>query len=259
MDSTDRHDGVLRALRDSTERLRTLVEDLDDAQIVGPSYCRDWSLADVLSHLGSGALIMERRLHDTLAGVDMPDEFAPTLWDEWNAKTPRSKVTDGLAADEQLIESLEAIGQEDRARLIISVGPLALGFDEFASMRLNEHACHTWDVEVMFDPTARIPDGQAALVVGNLELIARFTARPVDGPERRLRIRTIDPVRLFSIDVTPVAAAFAEWDGAGEPDLELPAEAFCRLVYGRLDPEHTPDVRGSRDDLDLLRRVFPGP
>jgi hypothetical protein len=42
-----------------------------------------------------------------------------------------------------------------------------------------------------------------------------------------------------------------------DPDLVLPAEALIRLVYGRLDPEHTPPVGGTAD-LDELRRVFPG-
>jgi hypothetical protein len=41
--------------------------------------------------------------------------------------------------------------------------------------------------------------------------------------------------------------------------LDLPAEAFVRLVYGRLDPDHTPDaVTATGVDLDLLRRTFPG-
>jgi len=44
----------------------------------------------------------------------------------------------------------------------------------------------------------------------------------------------------------------------GGPDLELPAEAFVRLVYGRLDPDHTPRVDGDFD-LESLRHVFPGP
>ena len=52
------------------------------------------------------------------------------------------------------------------------------------------------------------------------------------------------------------------WD-AGEPgqapDLELPAEAFSRLVYGRLDPDHTPAFTGDAALLDTLRAVFPGP
>jgi hypothetical protein len=43
-----------------------------------------------------------------------------------------------------------------------------------------------------------------------------------------------------------------------EPDLEIPAEAFIRLVYGRLDPGHTPTTGGPAD-LGELRKVFPGP
>jgi hypothetical protein len=50
---------------------------------------------------------------------------------------------------------------------------------------------------------------------------------------------------------------------AGEPgqspDLELPAEALSRLVYGRLDPDHTPAVTGDATLLAELRAVFPGP
>jgi hypothetical protein len=45
----------------------------------------------------------------------------------------------------------------------------------------------------------------------------------------------------------------------GAPDLTLPAEAFIRLVYGRLDPEHTPSFDGDPELLDSLRSVFPGP
>ena len=45
---------------------------------------------------------------------------------------------------------------------------------------------------------------------------------------------------------------------AASPDVELPAEAFARLVYGRLDAEHTPSgEHGST--LDVFQRVFPGP
>jgi hypothetical protein len=42
------------------------------------------------------------------------------------------------------------------------------------------------------------------------------------------------------------------------PDLELPSEAFIRLVYGRLDPAHTPEVSGRPTVLEELRRAFPG-
>jgi hypothetical protein len=40
----------------------------------------------------------------------------------------------------------------------------------------------------------------------------------------------------------------------------MPAEAFIRLVYGRLDPDHAPTgVTGDEGTLNLLRNVFPGP
>jgi uncharacterized protein (TIGR03083 family) len=251
---------VLAALRDSVGRLRGLVDGLDETGLEGPSYASDWTVADVLSHLGSGAVIMQRRLDDARRGADTPDDFPPTVWDEWNAKPPREKAADSLQADQRLLDAFDAVGDEERARLAFAMGPLTIGFVELVAMRLNEHAFHTWDVEVMGDPAAGIPAALAALVVDNLSLIARFTARPVDGPERRLRIATTDPVRHVSIHLTPQAVTMEAWDGASEPDLELAAEAFCRLVYGRLDPAHTPDgVRGDEDDLGLLRRVFPGP
>ena len=51
----------------------------------------------MLSHLGSGAVIMQRRLEDTLAGQAMPDDYAPGVWDTWNAKTPVEQRDDALA------------------------------------------------------------------------------------------------------------------------------------------------------------------
>ena len=58
--------------------------------------------------------------------------------------------------------------------------------------------------------------------------------------------------------LAPEAAQLLEGDAGVEPDLELPAESFCRLVYGRLDPDHSPAVPANGEVLDLLRRVFPG-
>ena len=46
---------------------------------------------------------------------------------------------------------------------------------------------------------------------------------------------------------------------APRPDLELPAEAFARLIYGRLDPDHTPAFTGTEELMDVLRQTYPGP
>jgi len=153
---------------------------------------------------------------------------------------------------------LDALPDEDRARLTLSFGPVTVGFDEAVAMRLNEHAFHTWDIEVMFDGDARIPPDAVAVIVDNLGFIARFTATPT-GDEREVRVRTGEPVRHFTVRLTPEAAELLAGDAGVTPDVELPAESFCRLVYGRLDPGHSPVVSANGEVFDLLRRVFPGP
>jgi hypothetical protein len=45
---------------------------------------------------------------------------------------------------------------------------------------------------------------------------------------------------------------------AATPDLEMPTEAFVRLVSGRLDPDHSPPIPDPESALAELRRVFPG-
>jgi uncharacterized protein (TIGR03083 family) len=251
-------DNPLGALRASVDRLHGLCHGLDDSQLETQSYSSDWSIADVLSHLGSGAVITRRRLEDTLAGRDTPDDFSPSVWDEWNAKTPRAKADDALATDAALLQAIEAVGEPERARARFSMGPLSLDFDGFVAMRLNEHAFHTWDIEVVLDDDARLPDGAVAVVVDNLELITRFTGRP-PGDDRTVAIHTTGPERDFALQLTPDAVVLAAGAAGQQPDLELPAEALCRLVYGRLDPGHTPAFTGDAALLSELRAVFPGP
>jgi hypothetical protein len=70
-----------------------------------------------------------------------------------------------------------------------------------------------------------------------------------------VHVITSDPERRFVLR-TGEAVTLAPSDGdAGPQELRLPAEAFLRLVYGRLDPAHTPSAEG---DLADLRPLFPG-
>ena len=115
----------LRSTR-SVGRLHQLCRGLDDAELEAQSYCREWSIADVLSHLGSAAVIMRRRLEDALAGRVTPDDFPPAVWDEWNVKPARAKADDALVADEAVLEALEAVGAPDRTRVTFPMGPVDL-------------------------------------------------------------------------------------------------------------------------------------
>jgi uncharacterized protein (TIGR03083 family) len=250
-------DNPLGALRRSVGRLHDLRRGLDDGQLELQSYASEWSIAQVLSHLGSGAVILRRRLEDIRAGDATPNDFAPSAWDEWNAKTARAQADDALVADLAVLEALEDVNEAERAELVFSMGPLSLGFNEFAGLRLNEHAFHTWDIEVVFDGSAHLPEDAAALVVDNLALIARFSGRP-DGQERTVAIRTSAPERDIALVLSADGVELAAGARGQQPELELPAEAFCRLVYGRLDPAHTPAFTGGAAVLDALRSVFPG-
>jgi uncharacterized protein (TIGR03083 family) len=236
--------------------LTATVEGLDPRQLAEPAYPAGWTIADVLSHLGSGAVIFRRRVDDIVAGVQSPPGFAQLVWDEWDAKSPRAKAADFLSADRALVDRLGSLSDDERAGFEFTMGPITLDFAGFIGMRLNEHALHTWDIEVALDPGATLAPDAAELVIDNLQMIARFAGKPT-GTEHAVTVRTSMPERNFVIVVSTDAVSLEQAGPVGEPDLWVPAEAFIRLVYGRLDPDHTPATLGSAD-LDQLRRVFSG-
>ena len=244
-------------MRASVGNLHDLAGGLDDEQIALPSYCDEWSIAQVLSHLGSGAVIFRRGLDDARAGSTAPDDFNQSVWDEWDAKAPRAQAEDALIADEALTEALESIDEAERARLTFSMGPMTLGFDQYIGFRLNDHAFHVWDIAVTFDAAARLSDAVVPPVLDNLATIVGFSGRP-DGQERTVAVHTTDPERDFVLRIGSDGVVLEDGGRGQQPDLELPAEAFARLIYGRLDPEHTPPFTGDAAVLDGLRAVFPG-
>jgi uncharacterized protein (TIGR03083 family) len=251
-------DNSLAALRQSVDRLHGLVAPMGDKQLEAQAYPTEWRVADVLSHIGSAGVIMQERLARGLRGESLPDDFSPAVWDAWNAKSPRAKADDALVADRALLDALMNASADERAGFRFSMGPMEFDFAQLVGLRLNEHTLHTWDVEVAGEPSAALAPSGTALVIDSLQLITRFTGKAkADG--RVVRVRTTDPARDFSLTTGPDAVALAPGDG-GAPELTLPAEAFIRLVYGRLDPEHTPPpVDGDPALLDSLHSVFPGP
>jgi len=96
----------LAALHSSVERLRDIVEDLDPQQLELPAYPVEWSIADVLSHIGSGAINLRRRFDDINNGRETDPDFNQSVWDEWNAKSPAALAADALVADAELLHGL---------------------------------------------------------------------------------------------------------------------------------------------------------
>jgi uncharacterized protein (TIGR03083 family) len=255
--STSEH---LEALRASVARLRAIVEGFDAEHLRRRAYPTEWTVADVLSHLGSGAVIMRGRLDAGLGGPAFSDDMAQPIWDEWNAKSPDAKAADGLAADRALLARFDAVIDE-AAGVQFTLGPITVDFEGLIDLRLNEHVLHTWDVEVVLDPNATVPAAAASVVVDNLEMMVRWTGKPT-GSERDLHVHTVDPARDFMLSLGKDSVALGPYEtNVANPvgaDVELSADALIRIVYGRFDTDHASPVR-AEIDVDELRRAFPGP
>lgn len=248
------------ALRHSHDRLADVGRGLDPGQLRGPSYDAEWNVAQVFSHLGSGAEIFDLLMAASLAGDPMPGpaEFAP-IWERWNAKSPDDQAADAMVVDEALVARFEGLTADEEAALHFSFAGMEVDADRLETMRLGEHALHSWDVLVAFDPAATVSADAVDLLIDGLGQLVARAGKPA-GDRLLVDVRTTGPDRAFSLVIDDAVSLGDPLGGAADGELELPAEAWLRLVYGRLDAEHTPaevTVRGAVE-LDRLRQVFPG-
>jgi uncharacterized protein (TIGR03083 family) len=244
------------ALRHSHGALRANVEPLEEDRLRQRSYCSEWSIAQVMSHLGSGAEIFALFLDSGLGGAEPPETFAP-IWQAWNERTPQAQATDALAADEVLVKRLESPTPDERDRFRLQMFGMDVDVTGLARMRLGEHAVHSWNVDVALDPAATVAAEPVNLLIDTLGPLIARAGRPAASPQI-VRVTTTDPDREFLLETgEPVRLTEAQAPSDG-PRLKLPAEALLRLVYGRLDADHTPPLEAAGVSLDDLRQVFPG-
>ncbi len=256
-------DRTITALRTTHDTLAALVPTLSEDQLRGPSGAAEWTVAQVLSHLGSGAEIALAGLTATLDGGAAPgQDFNHQVWDRWNAMTPPDQAAGFLDHDARLVTAYEALTPVQRETLRVDLGflPAPLAVASVAGMRLNEAAQHSWDVRVALDPDATLPDDVAQLLAehlsGELRFLTGFIGRAdalaapaaVEIRDSGFGIVVADGVSLTDAVPAPTAAF------AG------PLEAAVRLIGGRLGADHTPAAVAVTGDvtLDDLRRVFPG-
>ncbi len=254
-------DGLVAVLHESQDRLTAALDGLSEEQASSQSYDDDWTVAQVASHLGSGAELFSLFLHAGLKGESVPGvEVMQPVWDVWNAKDPLSQVRDSVVVNDSFLEQVDALTEAERAAWQLELFGSVRDLPEFLRMRLSEHAVHTWDIVVSFDPTATLPEDASAYVVDNLAPIAGWTGQKHDE-QLSVEVRTTAPELAYHLDLGPggVGITPSSDDTDATAGLTLPAESFVRLVYGRLDPDHTPaSVEARGVDLDLLRSTFPG-
>jgi uncharacterized protein (TIGR03083 family) len=263
--SVSKADTVIAALRAGHDSLAAFVSGLSDGDLARPSGAAAWDVSQVLSHLGSGAEIGRATLRAALDGEPNPGrDFNLTVWDRWNAMSGRERADGFLGANESLTalyESLDAATRED-LRIDLGFMPAPVDVAAAARMRLSELALHSWDVRVGFDERASVaPEATAALLDGAPGMLA-WASRPevLDGRKAVLRVTTTEPASVFTLQLVESVSVDPDEPAGPDGTLTLPAEAWLRLVAGRLGPRYTPkgvETTGTAD-LDLLRRVFPG-
>ena len=256
-------DRTIAALRATHDDLTTLVPDLSETQLGGPSGATAWTVAQVLSHLGSGAEIALASLTANVEGAPAPGQGSnEAVWDRWNAMKPADQAAGFVEHDNRLVTAYEALTPEQRETLQIDLGflPAPLPLASVAGMRLNEAAQHSWDVRVALDPAAAIPEAIAHLLAeylaGDLAFMTGFIGKAdalaapavVEIRGSGFAVVVGDGVSFTAEPPTPTATFVG------------PLEAAVRLISGRLTAAHTPAAVEIIGDvtLDDLRRVFPG-
>ncbi|MBW8826364.1 MAG: maleylpyruvate isomerase family mycothiol-dependent enzyme [Acidobacteria bacterium] len=236
--------------------LAARVGSLSPVDLKAQSYCADWTVAQVLSHLGSGAEIGLGVLAAVVAGEDLPGQEANVaIWDAWNAKSPETQAADFVTADEKLVQRWEALGDDEIGAIHLERFGMQLDGPALVLMRLSEVVLHAWDVEVTFDDGATLDAEAVPWLLDRVPLLAARMARPDAGglAGARLVVATTDPAASYELDLgDPVTMTVADPSTAAA-DVALPAEALIRLAYGRLDPGHTPAGAVLPDGL---RKVF---
>ncbi len=220
----------------------------------------EWSIAQVLSHLGSQAEIFGAILEAVIEGspIPGPDTFPP-VWEAWDSRSPGAQVSDSVAANERFVRRVEGLSDAALDELHFSLFGMELDAAGFLRLRLSEHAVHSWDVAASLDPAATVADDAVALLVDTLPDLARRVGKTSAGP-LAVRVVTSGPHRDLAVVVGDDVKVDPSDGTATDAVVRLPAEAWLRLVYGRLDERHTPavEVDGDALTLDRLRTVFPG-
>ena len=243
------------ALRTSVVHLHDIGQSLSDAQLEAPAHPTEWSVADTLSHLSSGAVNTKRRLKDARPAQRRPPAAPSRCGTCATRRRPRDQAHDAVVADEVQSAAIDAVAFDDCATFTFTMGPMTFDYEEFINLRVTEHVVHTWDVEEAYDRDAILDQDGVPYIIDNLDLAVRYTAQPI-GKEQVIEIRTTEPQREFTLTLSNDSVTLEPAEPSDTHNLEISAEAFIRLLYGRLDSDHIP-ASISYESLNDLRQVFP--
>jgi uncharacterized protein (TIGR03083 family) len=250
----------LAALNTSSERLVKTVHDLTDDALAQPSFADGWSIAQVLSHLGSAAEICTMLVRQGIDG----DAIAPSaddtrpVWQRWDALSGPAQREAWYEADRRHRELLASLDARQLESVQVPYFAGLLSVPAYVGYRLSEQSVHAWDVEVALDSTVTIPAAEVELLWDRLDLIVtRFRDGDVLQRLAPKQLAVELPGRTLTLDLNTGLNLRDNAPTDPAATVAGPAEALVRLVYGRHRPEDGVTVTG---DLTLhdMRRLFPG-
>jgi uncharacterized protein (TIGR03083 family) len=259
---------IVDAVRDEFETLDRYLGALAPERWRGPTACSEWNLTKLVSHLGSGAVLLLRMVRSGLEGAppQTPEE-RQQVWGHFDSLEPEPLYREFQQANVDVLTYLDQLPAEQREKRI----PSFLGEVPVAVLlraRLAELSLHSWDVRVTLDPTARLLfESVGPLVDQTLGWMARRSnadARShlagtvfeldLEGRNRRRVALVVNQDGLSVADPGQAAPKATLW---------LTGEAFVRLASGRFPLEAAERngelaVDGDRQTALQLNALFPG-
>lgn len=264
--STDA-DQAISAMRSVYDRIAARVGTMGPEELAAASGAVEWTVAQVLGHLGSGAELTQASLDGAINGTGKPgDELAPEIWARWNAMSPADQAANFLKAGEAIVARFEGLDSDTREKLRIDLGflPKPVDVATAVGLRLSELTFHGWDVEVAFDREATLAPEAVPFLFAPMDMFLGFFAKADVIESSRpltLSIELTEPRKSFGLVLGKKVELLKDTPAEVAGVVKGPAEAWLRLIAGRLGAECTPEnftVYGGAVTLADLRKVFPG-
>jgi uncharacterized protein (TIGR03083 family) len=245
-------------------RLNSYLEALDSDGWIEQSYCTDWLVFQVVSHIGSGSRIGGLRVQAWVGGgAPVTRETMQQIWGHFDALEPSHMHASFSSAVRDYL-AVEAATPDDAGLQEVDGFAGKRPLYAYQLARTWELACHSWDVYVARDRFAVLDRAAVALLGANLHLInlpldkergAALAARPV-------AFQLEESGKTYTLDPTAERPRVTQATDVGDAPLVVvgPDEEVIRFVSGRhFVPGTRPRLevaRGAPQDLAALRRAF---
>ena len=247
------------------DRLTRYLQGLDAGGWTEQSYCTDWQVYQVVSHIGSGSRIGGLRVRAwTSDGPPVTREVMQGVWALFDALGPTEMLGAYLEASREYLEvegeTPDAAGEQE-VDGFAGKRPLAA----YQLSRTWELACHSWDIYVGRDRSAKLDPDAVGLLAAGMQLInlpldkERGAALPASG--RPIGFRLLGSGAEYTLDPGAERPRVAAGGVAEAPlVIEGPDEEVVRFLSGRgYVPGARSELRvaqGTASDLAALRRAF---